>query len=368
MKNALNVNPQILKWAREESGYTIDKIAEKLGINIDSYLQWEATGEGVPFSKLKLIAASYKRQIATFFLAELPPKIKKPEDYRNLSLVGTPLSKETLLAFRRIIRYQELLVEIYGQKYFEDKYCWLREYQTSFSRAVNSDQIAYWLRDKLEFPFEEQLTEKNNETCYKRWRDSFANRLGILNFQFSLPTDEIQGFSYSDSTPFCIAINGKDYSTNSRIFTLFHEFAHLIQHQSGICMPNSVVKDQYIEYDVNKFASALLIPEDKVILSTDPDEIYQISRKFKVSSEVYLRRMRDLDRISEKRFFDLLEILRQRVKPSKKGGRSTPLQKCISAKGQFFYGSITTAAKNGILSYSQASEVLGLKVNHFISE
>ena len=176
MKNTLKINPQILKWAREESGFPIENIVNKLNVSSDRYLQWETIGEEVPFSKLRLIANAYKRQIAFFFLPEIPPKVKKPKDYRNLSLAGTPLSKETLLSFRRVKRYQEILVKIHGQDYFEDKYYWLHEYKTHFINFDKSDQIAYWLRDKLEFPFEEQLKEKNNETCYKRWRNTFENK------------------------------------------------------------------------------------------------------------------------------------------------------------------------------------------------
>lgn len=110
MNNTLKINPQVLKWAREEAGWPVERIADKLKIDRARYLHWETTGEEIPFSKLRMIAAWYKRQIAIFFLSEIPPKTKKPKDYRNLSLLGTPLSKETLLAFRRVRKYQDLLV------------------------------------------------------------------------------------------------------------------------------------------------------------------------------------------------------------------------------------------------------------------
>jgi Zn-dependent peptidase ImmA (M78 family) len=273
-----------------------------------------------------------------------------------------------LLAFRRVRKYQHLLIEIYGQEYFENKYRWLKEYNLTLTDAPEFDQLAYWLREKLEFPFEDQVKEKSNDTAYKRWRESFENKLGVFSFQFSLPTDETQGFSYSDTVPFCIAINSNGYGANSRTFTLFHELAHLLQRQSGICVPDRVAKDQHIEYQINEFTGAVLIPKDRATRIIDPDKIYMTAKRFKVSSEVYVRRMHSLQLISQEEFFHLLEIIKKRVRTLKKGAfAGSPVQKCIAAKGQLFYDSVVTAAKNGLLSYSQASEALELKVNHFIS-
>jgi Zn-dependent peptidase ImmA (M78 family) len=369
MKYTLNINPIILQWAREESGYQIENIIERLDVNLEKYLHWEKTGEEIPFSKLKILANAYKRQIATFFLSEVPPKNKKPKDYRNLEIAEQPLSRETLLAFRRAKVYQKTLIQIFNKDHFEEKYYWLHEYKKLFSNNNLSDDVSYWLRDKIEFSIHDQLSEKSNETCYRKWRNKFENKLGVFSFHFSLPTDEIQGFNYSDKYPFCIAINTKKYPTNSRIFTLFHEFAHLLHAQSCMCLPNTVSQEMHTELEINKFAALLLLPSDNIIVSTDPDEIYKYSKRFKVSSEVYLRRLHDLDLVSDKQFFELLEEIRKRVKPPKSGGIPiSPLQKCISSRGQLFSESVINAAKNEIITYSHASEILGLKVNHYISE
>ncbi len=87
----VNINPKVLKWAREEAGYDLSEIAEKNDISIDEYKIWEVEGENIPFSKLKTVAEQYKRQLAVFFLPEVPEKISKPIDFRNLA----PPTKET---------------------------------------------------------------------------------------------------------------------------------------------------------------------------------------------------------------------------------------------------------------------------------
>lgn len=365
----IKINPEILKWAREESGYSVEDISSRLGIEVERYNQWENTGEEIAFGKLKTLAKNYKRQIATFFLSQIPPKIKKPKDFRNLLLANSPLSKETLLSIRRVHKYSKLMIEIFSKKYFEDKYKWLNEYKEKFQNVADLDQIAYWLRVKLDYTIEDQLNDKSNDVAYNKWRYFFESKLGIFVFQFSMPTDEIQGFSYSDEYPFCIAINSKNYSTNSRIFTLFHEFAHLLENQSSLCIPDTVTEEQHEEYKINSFAGALLLPQDRIVYTTDPDEIYKLSKKYKVSSEVYLRRLKDLNLISCDQFFELLDIIRSKVKPSKKGGFAiSQIQKSINARGQLFCYSVINAAKNEVITYNRASDILGIKVNYILAE
>jgi len=98
-------------------------------------------------------------------------------------------------------------------------------------------------------------------------------------------------------------------------------------------------------------------------------QIDELSKKYKVSSEVYLRRLKDLNLISRDRFFELLDIIRSKVKPSKKGGFAvSQIQKSINARGQLFCYSVINAAKNEVITYNRASDILGIKVNYILAE
>jgi len=364
----VQINPGILKRARELRGYSIDEISSNLKIGTDIYSQWEVTGNDIPFGKLKILSQRYKRQIAFFFLEKIPPTFQKPKDYRNLFIRQEPMSKEILLAFRRTTRYQKVMTELYGNKYFIEKYKWLDKCKEKFGSSLNPDKIAYWLRNKLDYSIEDQIKDKNEYVTYSKWRNYFEIELGIFVFQFSMPTHEVQGFNYSNRYPFCIVINSRNYFPNSRIFTLFHEFSHVLLSQSSLCIPDTVTEDQSDEYKINSFAGALLLPKDHVIYTTDPDEIYKFSKKYKVSSELYLRRMKELMLITENQFFELLDIIKSRTK-SKTGGGFTisQLQRSINERGTLFCDIVINAAKNEIMSYDRAADILGIRVNHFIS-
>jgi hypothetical protein len=68
----ININPQILRWAREEAGFDPVEIAGKVDIAAERYNLWEKEGKNSPLGKLKSIATSYKRQLAVFLLPTVP--------------------------------------------------------------------------------------------------------------------------------------------------------------------------------------------------------------------------------------------------------------------------------------------------------
>ena len=149
----VNINPKLLEWARKESGFAESQIAEALSIKPEKYIYWEKHGKEIPFGKLKDISTNFKRQIATFFLEEIPPKNKKPKDYRNLNPEESKLSPDTLLAMRRANKFQTIAIELEGEKYWSQRYEWLKE----LGNLTDDDAIARWLRNKLKITIEDQF-------------------------------------------------------------------------------------------------------------------------------------------------------------------------------------------------------------------
>lgn len=363
----LNVNPEVLRWAREESGYSVPDISGKLDIPEKQYQNWEDNGESIPFNTLKVISKTYKRQIAAFFLPEVPKKTKKPTDYRNIRIKGSDLSKDTLLSMRRANRFQDVLVELNGPYYYQRKYSWLSDFNKNFKDvALSSDQVTSWVRSILKYTIDDQIRDDSPESSYKNWREVLENELGIYVFQFSMPVSEVQGYSYADSYPYCLVINSK-YHISSRIFTLFHELCHILHMQSGLCIPNDIDENQTIELKCNSFAGKVLLPNEVMVSTTDRGKIYKLSRKLKVSSEVYLRRLYSLDMISKDDFFYLLNEIRKATKPPKGGGPSTPLQKSINSRGHLLFNTVFDAIDRNRMSYVRASDILGVKINHLLS-
>jgi Zn-dependent peptidase ImmA (M78 family) len=368
-QNVKNINPEILAWARKESGLEINDILSALEIDHPTYQLWEKFGNNVPFSKIKTLAKIFQRQTALFFLPSVPEKSKRPIDNRNLREFHTSLSPETSLSIRRANRYSELLNKLNTLSYYQNTYKWIAEFKEAFiySNRIDREEIGVWIRKRTGISIDNQVSAQSQSQIYKMWRAAFEEKLGIPAFQFKMPVQEIQGFSLNDQVPYCIVVNSK-HSITGKIFTLFHELGHLLKKQAGICFPEKVSDNQILELECNAFAGMVLIPREIVKPLDSVDEIFTLSNKLKVSSESYLRRLKGLNQVDDKKFFDLLSEIRDRVKePSKGFGRATSIEKVISSRGQHLFDSVTGAAAKNKIPFGLASDVLGVKINHLLN-
>lgn len=363
----IRINPDILKWARDEAGYSIPEIVKQLNIEEKSYIEWETTGDDIPVTKLKDIASKYKRQIAVFFLPKVPNKTVKPSDHRNLTAASSKLSKETLLAIRRTDKLRNVLIELNGDNLYTEKYKWINNLKSELTDTIDiQKQTTLKIRNIVKYTIDDQINDKDLTHSYSNWRKAIEQELGIHIFQFTMPRDEIQGFCYSEKHPYCITVNSK-YHITSRIFTIFHELSHILNNQSNMCIPDDVTEDQIEELKCNSFAGRILLPENVMKRITNNDELYRYANKLKVSSEVYLRRMNELNLITSSEFFTILNEIRKAVTPYKPYGRAGPLQKSINSRGQSLFNTIVDALNKSRISYERAADILDVKINYLIN-
>ena len=361
----ININPQVLKWAREEAGFELSEIAEKINISIDEYKIWETEGENIPFGKLKTIAGQYKRQLAVFFLPKVPDKISKPIDFRNLLPRQKKLSRNVLMVMRDVTYFRQTALELQGEKYWASRYSWLSEIE-NFKQ--NNEALADWLREKLNIGIEEQLSWKYDSQAYKSWRQAVEDKLGILIFQFSMPLNEIQGFCYTDELPYAIVVNSK-LSYSSRLFTVFHELGHIVRHHSGMCLIDEVNEKQTEEFNCNSFAGNFLIPENYLVATENLSEIQAYAAQFRVSREVYLRQLKEKNKIDQTKFFVLLNEIKSNYKQSaKSSGIALPEVKSRASRGETFFNLVLDSLNQNKISYTQASSLLDLRINKVLNE
>ena len=362
----VNINPEILKWAREEAGFDPSEIADKVNVSKERYKIWEKQGQNIPLGKLKTIAGQYKRQIAVFFLPDVPAKINKPKDFRNLTPIQSKLSKEVLTVIRDVTYYRQTALELQGENYWKGRYSWLKEIE---SIKQDNNALANWLREKLNISIDDQLRLKSENEAFRNWRQAVENQLGILIFQFSMPLNEVQGFCFTDSFPYAIVVNSKHYYT-SRLFTIFHEVAHIVRHHSGICIVDNVNEKQQEEFSCNSFAGKFLVPQNNLATTENLSEIQTYANKLKVSREVYLRRLKEENEITSIKFFALLDKIKAAYKPKiKKGGFAVkPEILSRASRGETFFNLILEALNQNRLSYTQASTMLDLKISKILNE
>jgi Zn-dependent peptidase ImmA (M78 family) len=80
-----------------------------------------------------------------------------------------------------------------------------------------------------------------------------------------VPTTEMRAFSlYFDVMP-VIVVNGAD-AARGRMFSLLHEYAHLLLHSDGLCdlvtAPRATIPAARLEARCNAIAAAIIMPRD----------------------------------------------------------------------------------------------------------
>lgn len=91
---------------------------------------------------------------------------------------------------------------------------------------------------------------------------------GLLVFLFPLGKDSAQGFSLWDENAPLIAANTA-WNEASRIFTLFHEFGHLLTRTNSVCLeragPRFSKPSDQVERWCERFSAAVILPWHEVV-------------------------------------------------------------------------------------------------------
>jgi len=78
------INPEVLTWARETVGFSVEELADKLKVESKQVQDWEDGSARPSVAKLKIIADKLKRPLAVFYLPTPPDDMRPPKDFRGL--------------------------------------------------------------------------------------------------------------------------------------------------------------------------------------------------------------------------------------------------------------------------------------------
>lgn len=78
------VNPNLLVWAREESGYGLDRVAKRLQVKEERVEAWEKGERQPTFRQVEELAKFLHRPLSIFFLSRPPQLPPLAAEYRRL--------------------------------------------------------------------------------------------------------------------------------------------------------------------------------------------------------------------------------------------------------------------------------------------
>ena len=368
------IHPSLLIWARKSSGLEIHVAAEKADVKPEILDLWER-GESRPtIPQLRRLAEVYKRPLSVFFLSEPPKGFDPQREFRRLpGLTPQNESSELRLALRSALFRREAARELYktlGEP--------LPEMNASANPDEDAELVAQRVRDLLGVSWDDQLESASPYTALNGWREAISN-FGVLVFQTGgVELQEMRGTGVTHGPLPLILLNNAD-APHGRIFTLVHEFIHIMfangGHQTSVIEGKRLPEDQVLERASNRFAAATLMPKKEFlaelkkypgVLSGNNESLRRFANRIKVSAEAILRRLVSLRQVSSGLYRAKRREWQKRswfTGPRGEGG--PPMQvKVVSSLGRSFVSLVLEGYQRNAISSGDLSDYLGIKLKY----
>ena len=265
------INPDILKWARETAGYSIEEAAKMLGLSDSKErtaaekLQAMENGSVEPKREiLSEMARRYNRQLLVFYMEDVPEKNKELTDFRQQNLQVSPVERGLGDALVRDIQVRQQIIK---NSISEDE----NIHELSFVNSLKlTDEIsiaANKIIEILNFNLTKFRKFRKVEDSFHYLRD-LAESAGVFvimvgdlgHYTRNIPIEVFRGFCIADRIAPFIVINSND-SKRAYSFTLLHEITHIFLGHSGI---SDLDEKNQTEKFCNDTAAEILFPKAEI--------------------------------------------------------------------------------------------------------
>jgi len=373
-RETLQLQPDVLRWARERADLTPDELAHKVHLIPERVLEWEHSGR-ISMDWAERLAHATRSPLGYLFLSFPPYESLPIEDFRTRS--GDPPIRPSV----------DLLETVHAM---QRRQAWMRDemietgaeplaFIGAFDPNGDCEAVANAMRDALALSDDWASSVSTWSEALFRLRE-YIEEVGVLvtfngvvgnNTSRKLDPDEFQGFALVDEYAPLIFINNADYKA-AQMFTIAHELAHLFIGEEGVSSLGSLLPSEHdVEQICNKIAAEFLVPTAQIrdswpLLKHIRDPYQQIARRFKVSRVVAARRVLDLGLIDRDTFFDFYNQHKSQGNPSDNatsGGNFWNTQRWRI--GLRFASAVTRAVRAGRLPHREAYALTGLSGENF---
>lgn len=356
---------RVLKWAREACGLTVEEAAVLLDCKPDLLRGVEAGKKLPSASMFRDMATRYGLAEATLMAADPPVLPEIPTDHRTFD--GTParLTYETILAIRSVQFRQENLQEL-SEMDEEITAPQLRRYVLS----DDPELVANAERKRFGVPVRDQL----QSTVDKLWM-TYRMRieaLGVAVYVEDFPIEDCRGVSLFAGDFPAIILSSNERRTQWKLFSLLHEYAHLLVRAPGISDQKYSTRDG-AERFCNQFAAAFLMPEDAItallaVSRETPQEfsiatLEEAARVICVSISALALRLEDLGFAPRGFFSRVRALIRPPTAKAPKAGQIPRQFIVLNQFGHRYSGDVLRSLNSGVLTTIEASRMLNANPN-----
>lgn len=368
--NKIKVKKEIYEWAIKESQKDIEEIKIKFS-NIE---KWINQDEFPTFRQIEKLANFLKVPLGYMFL-DKPPKSdiieseyrtignKKPYISKNLkdTIYDMSRKQDWISEYRKDNGWDRIIVDNYNELDVDDilgivkkakEFLNLEEF---WYKDCKDNRIAYnFLREKLEL------------------KGIIVMQNGIVgsNTHRKLDIDEFRGFMLYDEYAPLIFINAND-SITGKIFTLVHEFIHILFKEDDILENIDLFRDMKLESQINKITVEFLMPESHIKKYWNKQEktlnqIEELSKLFNVSRLALAIRLNSLKLINQSLVREVNEVTKKDLK--KKKDKSNGGDYWVTYKSRYsnnFIETVIQGAESGEISYNYAFKLLDVRAKNY---
>ncbi|MFH1529881.1 MAG: ImmA/IrrE family metallo-endopeptidase [Pseudomonadota bacterium] len=364
--NRVDVQPALFRWALERAG--IDSVA--LQHRFQKLPEWER-GEAKPTLKqLEAFAKATHAPVGYFFLQRPPVEAVPIPDLRTVASQGVTRPTPDLLDTLYLCQQR--------QEYYRDFARTVGEQPMAFvgSTSVSSSipRTAEAIRTTLGFDLPARRRMRTWTDALRSFVDH-VEALGVLvmisgivgsNNKRKLNPQEFRGFALADDLAPLVFVNGADTKA-AQMFTLAHELAHLWLGETALSDAGlRSTPSQAVERWCNRVAAELLVPEAALRSEVRPIEdleeaLKRLSRLFKVSTLVVLRRMYDIGALDQAEFGDAYRRELARLRSFNTGSGGDFYNTLGARVGKRFARAVLVSTLEGRSSYTEAFQLLGVR-------
>lgn len=369
--------PHVLQWARQRIGLSPAEAADRLGGISETELRQIEQGNTKPsITLIRRMSSVYHIQLLTLLMPDIPQgEPTLPTDFRTVRGAAPELGPETITAIYDAMERQSLLEELIAEhpELGANRELPLASADEDFGPLSSRE------RDRLEVTIEEQLDWSDPDEALNFWRTRVEEQ-GIFVFSGRLAREDCHGFSFgSESLAPVIYLNDNELP-QAQIFTLFHEYAHLMLRDAALCLEREETDRGATERFCNKFSASLLMPSEAVSRAIERararperdgwsmDSVGQVARRLKVSRPALILRLRDLGHNVEGLYEQAVaewEVGSWRDTRGVRGGFAPYHFRLAKSLGTRYINIVLAAHTRGTLTAVQACELLGTRRVHF---
>jgi len=264
------LNPQIMVWARETAGLSVDEAAHALGFKdsrdrtADERLQAIEVGKEEPSRSVLLkMARVYHRSLLVFYLSEPPRTGDRGQDFRRAPSLQALEYDPTLDALIRDLRGRHGIVKDLLEQTEQGKV----DYVASVTMDVQPRELAQRITDRLDFSLAEFRRQSTLQKAFGYLREKvetsgvFVLLLGNLgSHHTNIPSGIFRGYAIADPLAPFIVVNDQDAPV-AWSFTVLHELTHLWLGATGVSDGSTGTQ---LEGYCNSVAGEMLLPETEM--------------------------------------------------------------------------------------------------------